>query len=741
MADRVAMLFQQNLSALIAENDRALTFTGVPDGLLPALLGKLAGDDKAHRGLVYVTADGQNIPELISSLAFHAPFLEVLELPAWDCLPYDRVSPSNSVTARRINTLGRLAKRPENEPPFIVIATANALVQRCVPRAVMASHALHFQPGGTARMDDLLRWMSVNGFERTVTVRDRGEYAVRGGILDLYAPGTQQPIRLDFFGDTLESIRSFDLANQRTTAQLKSFSLTPMSEVTLDEAAISLFRTGYVSRFGAATRDDALYQAVSEGRRFAGTEHWLPLFHEKLETVFDYFEGLQVIADQASSEAIAVRLEQVADHFKSREQALGMTLESGAPYKPLPPELLYLSQSEAEGYLEALTQVSPFQMPDTSARAVVDMGGRPGRTFAPERASGANVFDALLAHIASEQKRGQKVLVASWTDGSADRMAKVLVDHGKADIRLVGSFVKFDQLPEGLTGIAALPLEQGFSVEGTTVIAEQDVLGDRLVRRSRKKKASDFISEVSSLSEGDIVVHVDHGIGRFVGLKTIEALGAPHDCLELRYAGDDKLFLPVENIELLSRYGSEDAAVQLDKLGGVAWQSRKAKLKKQLLEIAGQLIRIAAERALRTTPPMTTPEGIYGEFEARFPYDETEDQMAAIDAVLGDLASGTPMDRLVCGDVGFGKTEVALRAAFVAAMAGRQVAVVVPTTLLARQHYKTFAERFRGLPVRIAQASRLVSARELNETRKGIADGTLDIVIGTHALLAELGQV
>jgi len=739
-----------DFSKLIAEEDRALTFSGVPDGVLAGLLGKLSkvsgvsgasGAPTGQRGLVYVASDGNKLPELASALAFFAPWLEVIELPAWDCLPYDRVSPSNSVTATRINTLGKLASPKADEAPFIVLTTANALMQRCVPREVMKTQALHFTPGGVASMDGLIRWAEANGFERTVTVRDRGEYAVRGGILDLYAPGTKEPVRMDFFGDTLESVRTFDLANQRTTGQLKQFSLTPMSEVTLDEAAISKFRTGYIAMFGAATREDALYQAVSEGRRFAGTEHWLPLFHDRLETVMDYFENMLVIADQAVSEALSVRAEQIEDHFKSREEVLSSALESkmdaGAPYKPMRPETLYLSAKEAEAIHANLMHVSPFQSPETSRRAVVDLGGRPGRTFAPERASGVNVFDALVDHIRKEQNRGQRVLVASWTDGSADRMEKVLFDHGVETLRLVESFAKFEQLPDNLIGMAALPLEEGLVADGLTLIAEQDVLGDRLIRRGRKKKGSDFISEVASLSEGDIVVHVDHGIGRFVGLRTIEALGAPHDCVELHYFGDDKLFLPVENIELLSRYGSEDTAVQLDRLGGVAWQSRKAKLKKQLLEIAGQLIRIAAERALRTTPPMTTPEGVYGEFVARFPYDETEDQLSAIDAVLNDLGSGTPMDRLVCGDVGFGKTEVALRAAFVAAMAGRQVAVVVPTTLLARQHHKTFVERFRGLPVKIAQASRLVTAKELSQTRKEIADGTLDIVIGTHALLAD----
>ncbi len=740
------MLFDQNLFQAITDNDRPVTFSGVPDALLPALLGKLATSAEGKRGIVYIAADGQKLPELEAGLAYFAPWLEIMELPAWDCLPYDRVSPSGSVTAKRINTLGFLANEAvvdvPSAKPFIILTTANALVQRCVPREKMRQHALHFVPGRTANMDDLVRWMEANGFERTVTVRDRGEYAVRGGILDLYAPGTKEPVRLDFFGDTLESIRTFDLANQRTTGQLTSFSLTPMSEVSLDGDAISRFRTGYVATFGAATRDDALYQAVSEGRRFAGTEHWLPLFHEALEPVTAYFEDLLVIADQATQEAAKVRLDQVADHYQARKDALESALEAkfedGAPYKPLPPQTLYLTEDEAQNTLATLAQVSPFQSPDSAARATLDLGGRPGRTFAPERASGANVFDAVIDYIRQERERGQHVLLASWTEGSADRMLKVLNDHGYEGIRLTETFAKFGQLPQSVTGLAAFPVEEGAVLDGLTLIAEQDILGDRLVRRTRKKKGSDFISEVSSLSEGDIVVHVEHGIARFIGLRTIKALGAPHDCVELHYAGDDKLFLPVENIELLSRYGSEDASVQLDRLGGVAWQSRKAKLKKKLLEIAGQLIRIAAERALRSTDPLNPPEGVYGEFEARFPYDETEDQLGAIAAVLDDLSSGVPMDRLICGDVGFGKTEVALRAAFVAAMAGKQVAVVVPTTLLARQHYKTFADRFRGLPVRIEQASRLVSTKDMNETRKGLADGTVDIVVGTHALLADL---
>ena len=290
--------------------------------------------------------------------------------------------------------------------------------------------------------------------------------------------------------------------------------------------------------------------------------------------------------------------------------------------------------------------------------------------------------------------------------------------------------------------LAVLGIESGFETADVAVITEQDILGDRLVRpRRQSKRADNFIAEVTSLSAGDLVVHVDHGIGRFVGLRTIEVAGAPHDCLEIHYAGGDKLFLPVENIELLSRYGSEEADVELDRLGGTGWQARKARMKNRIREIAGELIKIAAERHLREAPKLAVAAGLYDEFCARFPYEETDDQQAAINAVLNDLGTGRPMDRLICGDVGFGKTEVALRAAFVAAMNGKQVAVVVPTTLLARQHFKTFTERLRGYPVKVAQASRLVSATELAKTKKGLADGTIDIVVGTHALLGKIDQV
>ena len=285
--------------------------------------------------------------------------------------------------------------------------------------------------------------------------------------------------------------------------------------------------------------------------------------------------------------------------------------------------------------------------------------------------------------------------------------------------------------------LAVWPLEHGFEAEGLTVIAEQDVLGDRLIRAPRRRRrAENFLTEAAGLMAGDLVVHVDHGVGRYTGLETITALGAPHECLALEYAGGDKLYLPVENVELLSRYGHEEGL--LDRLGGGAWQAKKARLKARIRDMAERLIRIAAERALRKGAILTPPEHhLWEEFCARFPYAETDDQLNAIADVLADMESGAPMDRLICGDVGFGKTEVALRAAYVAAMSGAQVAVIAPTTLLARQHFKSFSERFRGLPIHVRQLSRFVPAKEAAETRDDLARGKVEIVIGTHALLAK----
>ena len=723
---------------------RPLLITRVADGMEGLVVADLARSVAAGKAapwpsVTVICRDGQRMAALERGLAFFAPELEVLSFPSWDCLPYDRASPNAAIVARRMATLARLA-RVKGGAASVLLTTVNATVQRVPAKGLVTAQSLSCAPGHAIALDGVAEWAQENGFLRTPTVRDTGEYAVRGGLVDLYPPGLDAPIRLDFFGDTLESIRAFDPETQRTTGQLKSLDLVPMAEFQLTTDTMRRFRMAYVAEFGAAQKGDTLYEAVSEGRRHTGMEHWLPLFHERMGTLFDYIEASPLVVDSLAEEAAGERIALVADYYAARKSALE-EMASGTPYHPLPPGRLYLSGAEWHGHLEKarLARLSPFAAPDgVKGVEVMDVGGVKGRSFAAERADPeANVFDAAVAHVRALQA-SKKVILAGWSEGSRERLGTVLADHGLTGCAAISRFDSLAALPKTQGALAVYGLEAGFETPDFALIGEQDILGDRLVRPKRKaRRPQDVISELTALTAGDLVVHVDHGIGRFVGLKAIEAMGAPHDCLEIHYAGGDKLFLPVENLELLSRYGSEETEAVLDKLGGGAWQARKARMKKRLREMAAGLIKIAAQRQLAEAPRLVPSMGLYDEFRARFPYEETDDQEAAIDSVLDDLSSGHPMDRLVCGDVGFGKTEVALRAAFAVALSGKQVAVVVPTTLLARQHFKTFSERFKGLPVHVAQASRLVTGKDLTAVKKGLSDGTIDIVVGTHALLGK----
>ncbi len=723
----------------------SLTLASLPDGFDAFCVADLtralarAAEERAVV-LVHVARDEQRAHAFNEALAFAAAEIEVLDFPGWDCQPYDRVSPNAAISARRMTVLSRLARsRSAVGQPRILSTTVSAVLQRVPPLEKIAADYFSAAPGNAVDMDGVVRWLEDNGFQRASTVRDTGEYAVRGGILDLFAPAMAAPIRLDFFGDTLESIRSFDPKSQRTIAPLRSLDLVPMSEVQLTSDSMRRFRQGYVAAFGAQTRGDALYEAVSEGRRHPGIEHWLPLFYDRLDTLFDYIGAAPVILDPLAEEAAKERLAQIGDYYDARRQAYEADTVH-VSYKPLLPETFYLSDAQWGEKLAAngLVRIAPFAQPEGRG-LVVDCAGKIGRNFAPERSDeGANVFHAAAEHVHALRAQGKRVIVAGWSEGSRERLGHVLKDFGLDDLEPVTTLAQALRLPKSTVALAVIGLEAGFEAPDLAVIGEQDILGDRLVHgRKRARRAQDSITELTSLSAGDVVVHVDHGIGRFVGLTPIEAAGAPHDCLEIRYAEGAKLFLPVENIELLSRYGSEDAEVELDKLGGVAWQRRKARMRKRILEMAAGLLQIAAARQTHAAPKLTPPEPLYEAFCAGFPYEETEDQAATIEAVLDDLASGRPMDRLVCGDVGFGKTEVALRAAFVAAINGKQVVVVAPTTLLARQHTKVFQARFAGLPVEIAQLSRLVGSAEAKRVKEGLAAGEIDIAIGTHALLGK----
>ena len=705
-----------------------ITVGGAPEGYD----ARLILDEVSGRGpVIHVARDDKRMAAMAAALRFFAPDMPVIRFPGWDCLPYDRVSPNADISATRMAALAGLVHgMPER---FVFLTTLNAATQRVPARKVLKEAAFSARVNYQIDEAALRNFLARMGFAQAPTVTEPGDYAVRGGIIDIFSPGEGGPVRLDLFGDVLDGVRRFDPATQRTTSRLDAVELAPVSEVILDEPSITRFRQNYRIEFGAAGTDDPLYEAVSAGRKHAGIEHWLPFFHEELETLFDYLPDASVTLDDQVDAARIARWESIEDQYETRLIALRDKGRGDTIYKPVPPAQLYLDDAAWEAATGTRRVLAFSPLARAPGPGVIDAGARLGRNFSPERQQeNINLFEALKGHVEARMSAGP-VLLAAYSEGARERLEGLVEDEGLIGAATVKSA---DRLGKTGLHLTVWALEHGFETPGLTVISEQDILGDRLIRApKRRRRAENFLTEAQSLSSGDLVVHVDHGIGRFQGLEVVTAAGAAHECLVLEYAEQARLYLPVENIELLSRYGHEEGL--LDRLGGGAWQAKKARLKERIREMAERLIRVAAERALRSAPVLSAEHHAWETFAARFPYQETDDQLRAIEDVMSDLEAGTPMDRLVCGDVGFGKTEVAMRAAFVAAMSGQQVAVIAPTTLLARQHYQSFSERFRGFPVTVRPLSRFVSAAEATRTREAMARGTVDIVVGTHALLAK----
>ncbi|MDP5355216.1 MAG: transcription-repair coupling factor [Paracoccaceae bacterium] len=714
------------------KNAHKILLGGAPEGYdAYLLLQELA----KGQPILHIARDDKRMSAMRAALMVLKPDSVVIVFPAWDCLPYDRVSPNPEISAQRMASLAWLATQDQTTGPFIVLTTVGAATQKLPALEVIKTTSFRADVGTRINESKLKAFLNNMGFSPVTTVREPGEYALRGGIVDIFPPGDTGPVRLDFFGDVLDGARRFDPDSQRTIEKLNSVDFAPVSEVILDENAITRFRQNYRIEFGTAGSNDPLYEAVSAGRKHQGMEHWLGFFHEKLESLFDYIPKATVMLDDQTQAMRLARWASIADQYDARKEALGAKGRLDSVYKPSSPELLYLDDAAFEGAISDRRVIQFSPNPQPPGPNVLDAEGRMGRNFSSERQQESiSLFSALHDHIKA-LRRNNQVVIASWSHGARERLFGLIKDQG------INDAVALDDLrtlPLGKGGLFLVlwPLDQGFIAPGFAVLSEQDILGDRLISKPRKKrKAENFINEINALSVGDLVVHVEHGVGRYNGLQTITALGAPHDCLSLEYADNARLYLPVENIELLSRYGHEEGL--LDRLGSGAWQAKKARLKARIREIAEKLMRIAAERHLRHAPVLEAPDAMWEAFAARFPYQETDDQLSAIQDVISDLEAGRPMDRLVVGDVGFGKTEVAMRAAFVAALAGMQVAVICPTTLLARQHYRSFAERFRGFPINLRPLSRFVSVKEANDTRAGLSDGRIDICIGTHALLAK----
>jgi len=708
-----------------------INLSGAPDGFDANILSNFITEKQ--KSIIFVARDDKRLDLMRKSLWFFSPNIPILDFPSWDCLPYDRVSPNADVSSARMATLAALSSG--FEAPIVLLTTLNAITQYIPNRTIVSNNSFVAIVGRTINVKELRAYFSKMGFVQTPTVTEPGDYAIRGGIIDVFPPGESGPVRMDLFGDELESARRFDPVTQRTVENLDRIEFAPVSEVILDDVSINRFRNNYRKEFGSAGLDDPLYEAISAGRKHQGYEHWAPYFHDGMETIFDHLPNAVIFMDENIERIHTSRWDGINDQYEARLEALNSKNRLETVYKPIKPELFYVSPDDLFDLLNNREQRKFIVLPQPTGPNSLDMRARIGRNFAPERQNEElGLFEEFAKHII-EKRKTTSVIIASMSLGARERLYGLLQDQGLSGMVNIKTWKDINHAI-GSISLAVWHLEHGFEAPGLTIISEQDVLGELIIRKTNKKRrAKDFLTEASSLSVGDLVVHVDHGVGRYRGLETVKAAGAPHDCLLLEYANNDRLYLPVENVELLSRYGHETGL--LDRLGGSAWQAKKAKLKERIREMADKLLRIAAERSLRKSEILEVSPDKWNAFCARFPYVETDDQLNAIEDVVSDMSSGKPMDRLICGDVGFGKTEVALRAAFIAASAGTQVAIIAPTTLLARQHFKSFEERFRGTGIRVKQLSRFVTTSQMKKNREALRDGAVEIIIGTHALLAK----
>ena len=516
-----------------------LTVSGAPEGFDATLV--LSEMEKSGGPVVHIARDDKRLAAMRDALAFFAPQVPVFVFPGWDCLPYDRVSPNPDISAQRMATLAALVHGMPSR--YVLLTTVNAASQRVPARSVLRDAAFSARVGNRIDEKGLRDFLVRMGFAQAPTVAEPGDYAIRGGIIDIFPPDEGGPVRLDLFGDVLDGARRFDPVSQRTTEALDVIELAPVSEVILDEAAVTRFRQNYRLEFGAAGTDDPLYEAVSAGRKHQGMEHWLPFFHEELETLFDYLPDATFSQDEEVTPARLSRWEGIEDQYDARHEAMTAKGRMDSVYKPAPPDALYLDDDAWARCTKDRRVLQFGALAQPTGPNVIDAGGKIGRDFAPERQQESiSLFGALASHIGSRRQMGQ-VVIASYSEGARERLQGLLEDEGVLGATAVADW---RDVPDGKGGLylTVWALDHGFEgKDGLTVISEQDVLGDRLIRQTKKKRrAENFLTEHQTLSPGDLVVHVDHGVGRYQGLEVIEALGAPHECLLLEYAGGDRLF-------------------------------------------------------------------------------------------------------------------------------------------------------------------------------------------------------
>lgn len=677
----------------------------------------------AKRFTLLLTADSQNAERLEQELSFFAPELPVLHFPDWETLPYDLFSPHQDIISQRIAALYRL---PELNHGVLVVPITTAL-HRLAPKHFLLGSSLVLNVGQKLAVNDMRTRLEAAGYRCVDTVYEHGEFAVRGALIDLFPMGSDQPFRIDLFDDEIETLRTFDPETQRSIDKVDSIKLLPAREFPLEKKAVTDFRGRFRERFDVDFRRCPIYQDLSTGITPAGIEYYLPLFFEATASLFDYLpQDTQVF----SLPGVEKAAEQFWNDARNRYEERRVD-----PERPLlPPAAIFLPVEDCFARLKDWPRVVISQADLEPGIGRQRFNAQP----LPELAIQAKASEPLAALRRFIEDYPGRVLFCAESAGRREVLLELLA-RLKLKPREVADWPAFIASQERL-GICIAPLDEGLLLDDLALIAESPLFGQRVMQRRRREKARDggdnVIKNLAELREGAPVVHIDHGVGRYLGLVTLEIDGQAAEFLALMYAEEAKLYVPVASLHLIARYtGSDDALAPLHRLGAEIWQKAKRKAAEQVRDVAAELLDIYARRAAREGYAFADPQLDYATFSAGFPFEETPDQQTAIEAVRDDMLAPKPMDRLICGDVGFGKTEVAMRAAFIAVHSGRQVAVLVPTTLLAQQHYNSFRDRFADWPVNVEVMSRFKSSKEVASAMQQLTEGKVDIVIGTHKLL------
>jgi len=730
----------ENILNSISNKNKPIYLTNVSDGSKAYILSQIYKNfhKKNKDCLIFITNNNNNISSISRSIKFLYKNVNIIEFPEWDCTPYDRISPSKEVVSKRINALNNLKKiNSSKKNNFILITTINALMQK-IPDNNDIYTTFDITKGTNVNFNSLIDFLINFGYEKVSTVIEKGSYAVRGGIIDIFPPNYINPIRIDFFGDEVESIKSFNYTDQKTISMHNNVTLNVANEILLHDSNVRTFNRNFYLYFNKNDNKE-LYESINNKILIDGFEHYFPLFYDKVTTLNNLIDNHVIVFDHLTLDSIEQRFEQIEDIYQARLNELNNNSFFDDKRKPLDASHLYMSLDQLNEIIDSYhIKISQYKNLDKNLQEnyeIIKITQNDNPDFSISRKSiNTLLFDDVSKYLLKKIASNKKIILSSQNEKSGLNLYKSIFKDKDVFVKVINNI-------KDITSSQSLYLclnefDRGADIGEFCFISESDILGDYNNKIHKKtKKSVDYINELTSLNIGDLIVHIDHGIGLFANLTKINANGIYYDCIELHYRDGDKLFIPVENIEMISLFGHNSDGVNLDKLGNANWQLRKAKIKKRIKDIADKLIQLEAKRKLSNAPLIELNESFLNEFNSYFPFNETDDQLNTLDSIYDDLQKGIPMDRLVCGDVGFGKTEIALRTSFAMVTNNYQVIVITPTTLLARQHYNTFVERFRHFSCKIACISRLVSKSDIKKSLEEIENGNVDIIIGTHALL------